>query len=129
MTKDDGLLEIISSRLLNIRDSLVSNYGYIDEATSLMELRDLVRRDGSVQESHDVVEVPLEGTLAANLRWHREQTGLTQYALGKELGLKGATLKRIEDGETTHPHEKTVRLLCDYFDIEPSDLDPGWNSR
>lgn len=51
----------------------------------------------------------------------REQKGITQYRLAKDLLMEQSNLARIEDGKT-NPTVKTLLKICDELEIKIEDL-------
>lgn len=54
--------------------------------------------------------------LAANMKFLRNNVGLTQTEIGNKLGVNKTTVMRWESGDTT-PDVKTVLWYADYFDV------------
>ncbi|MCL2862242.1 MAG: helix-turn-helix domain-containing protein [Firmicutes bacterium] len=50
------------------------------------------------------------------LRELREEKNLTQLQLAKELGFSRNTISQYETG-TREPDIKTIKKLCDFFDV------------
>jgi DNA-binding XRE family transcriptional regulator len=59
--------------------------------------------------------------IAKRLRQYREQSGLTQVALGKKAGVNWNTIARLERGK--HPASLlTIKKLAEAFDVTVSDI-------
>lgn len=61
-------------------------------------------------------------SLAENVKKHRKRLGLSQAALGREIGVRQNTIQAIEKGETKRT--RYLVQLADVFGVEPAELDP-----
>lgn len=66
--------------------------------------------------------MPKQTTFARNIKALREDNGITQAELTKELQLGAMTVSKWERSEVVRPHPKTVEQLCDYFGVSSGDL-------
>lgn len=63
----------------------------------------------------------LSKLVGRNIAERRRQLGLTQEALGENLGITGAALSRIESGQTT-PRISRLENLADVLNCQVADL-------
>lgn len=61
-------------------------------------------------------------SFAANLKYMKDLTGLTNYQLSKELECSQSSIKNWIDGENI-PHKKTRQRIADHFGITLAELD------
>lgn len=61
-------------------------------------------------------------SFAANLKYMKELTGLTNYQLSKELECSQSSIKNWIDGENI-PHKKTRKRIAEHFGITLAELD------
>ena len=66
--------------------------------------------------------MPKQTAFARNIKALREDSGITQAELTKELQLGAMTVSKWERSEVVRPHPKTVEQLCDYFGVSSGDL-------
>lgn len=66
--------------------------------------------------------MPKQTAFARNIKALREDNGITQAELTKELQLGAMTVSKWERSEVVRPHPKTVEQLCDYFGVTSGDL-------
>jgi repressor LexA len=59
---------------------------------------------------------------ARNIKALREDSGITQAELQKQLQLGAMTVSTWERSGVTRPHPKTVEQLCEYFGVSSGDL-------
>lgn len=59
---------------------------------------------------------------ARNIKALREDSGITQAELQKQLQLGAMTVSTWERSGVTRPHPKTVEQLCEYFGVTSGDL-------
>lgn len=59
--------------------------------------------------------------LPQNLRRIRRMRGVTQEALGRELGLQKSAISKYEKGRT-QPNAKQLATICRLLDVSPQEL-------
>lgn len=65
------------------------------------------------------VGADLPDNLSARLRWLRQRRALSRTALGKAVGVSGATLSRWEEG-STKPSIDQLLLIAAYYGVHPA---------
>ncbi|MCA9355837.1 helix-turn-helix transcriptional regulator [Candidatus Kaiserbacteria bacterium] len=60
--------------------------------------------------------------ISRKLKQLRNQKNLSQNSLAEVSLVSVASIKNIESGRTKRPDEITIKRLCKFFDIEPSEL-------
>src|SRR5690625_1334006 len=68
-----------------------------------------------------IFEVYFMSSIGKRLIKLRNQRGLKQNQIAKELGISNANLSRYEQDKRT-PNEKTIHLLADFYEVTPSYL-------
>lgn|SRR5690625_3075124 len=66
-----------------------------------------------------IFEVYFMSSIGKRLIKLRNQRGLKQNQIAKELGISNANLSRYEQDKRT-PNEKTIHLLADFYEVQPS---------
>lgn len=81
----------------------------------------MARSDLTPKELHD------RKIISANIRRFKENKGVTQTQLSKDLDIPKSTLSGYFNATST-PNPGNIQKLADYFDVKKSDIDPRFET-